>query len=125
MAGAQVFTVRFHLGGKWPTTPWALQGKGSIAIGPESVTVGGRAHLTFRLPHRVEHRLRLVDILNVRTDGPDLHFEVAGANGNLTVGCTLPDASAARRLAALLPARQTEAFAQAARRRAMERAQAH
>jgi rhomboid protease GluP len=124
MAGAHVFTVRFHLGGNWPSNPYALQGKGSIALEPEFVTVRGRAHLTFRLPKWVEHRLRVADIFNVRTEGPDLHFEVAGAKGKLSVGCTLQDADAAKRLAAMLPERQTEAFAQAERRRAEERARA-
>src|SRR5438067_4197003 len=112
MAGAQVFTVRFHLGGKWPTNPWGLQGDGSLALEPDFVTVRARRHRTFRLPDRIEHRLRMVDIVNVRTDGPDLRFDVIGVKGDLTVGCTLPDAAAAARLAALLPGRQTEAFAQ-------------
>jgi len=113
MAGAHVFTVRFHLGGNWPSNPWGLQGQGEVALEPDFVMVRGRAHRTFRLPNLVEQRLRMVDIINVRTDGPDLRFDVMGVKNDLTVGCTLPDTDAAKRLAAMLPARQTEAFAQA------------
>lgn len=112
MAGSHVFDVRFHLGGKkYPTNPWGLQGQGSIAIESDFVTVRGRAHRTLRLPAWVEHRLRMVDIVNVRTEGPDLRFDVLGVKDDLTVGCTLADSAAARRLAAMLPVRQTEAFA--------------
>jgi rhomboid protease GluP len=111
MAGAHVFTVRFHLGGNWPSNPYGLQGEGSLTLEPDFVTVCGRSHRTFRLPRRVEHRLRMVDIVNVRTDGADLRFDVLGVKNTLGLGCTLPDAAAARRLAAMLPTRQTEAFA--------------
>src|SRR6059058_4817572 len=111
MAGSHVFNVRFHLGGKYPSNPWGLQGPGSMSLEPDFVTVRGRAHRTLRLPNWVEHRLRMVDIVNVRTDGPDLRFDVLGVKADQTIGCTLPDAAAAERLAAMLPARQTEAFA--------------
>jgi len=125
MAGAHVFTVRFHLGGNWPANPYGLQGQGSLSLEPDAVTVRGRAHPSFRLPRRTEHRLRMADILNVRTDGPDLRFDVEGVTGTVTLGCTLPDGAAARRLAAMLPARQTEAFAIAHARAAAEREAFH
>jgi rhomboid protease GluP len=126
MAGAHVFNVRFHLGRKhWPANPYGLQGQGSIALAPDVVTVRGRVQRSFQLPSRAEHRLRMADIINVHTDGPDLRFDAPGPDGMVTVGCTLPDAAAARRLAAMLPARQTPAFAEAARLEAEARAQAH
>jgi membrane associated rhomboid family serine protease len=114
MAGSHLFNVRFHLGGRnWPTNPYGLQGPGSIAVEPDFVTIAGLNHSSFRLPKRAEHRVRMVDIVNVRTEGPDLRFDVLGVKGNMTIGGTLPDAESAQRLAAMLPARQTEAFAQA------------
>jgi rhomboid protease GluP len=126
MAGAHLFSVRFHLGGhQWPSNPYNLQGKGTIVLEPDFVTIRGRSHRSFRLPSRVEHRLRMVDIINVCTRGPDLYFDLMGMGGDMTLGCTLADADAAKRLAARLPARQTEEFARAAKRESEERAQAH
>jgi rhomboid protease GluP len=60
---------------------------------------------------RAEHRLRMVDIVNVHTDGQDVHFHVLGVRENQAVGFSAPDAATAQRIAALLPARRTEAFA--------------
>ena len=112
MGDTRVFDVRFHLGGRqFPTNPHGLQGQGTIALEPDFVTVRGRAHRTFHLPNWEQHRLRLVDVVNVRTEGPDLRFDVLGVKHNQTIGCTLADGEMARRVAALLPARQTEAFA--------------
>jgi membrane associated rhomboid family serine protease len=114
MTGSHLFNVRFHLGGNnWPTNPYGLQGQGTISLEPDFITVRGRNHSSFRLPKWVEHRVRMVDIVNVRNEGPDLRFDVLGVKGNMKVGFTLADGDAARRLAAMLPARQTEAFAQA------------
>ena len=112
MAGLHAFNVRFHLGGRnWPTNPYGLQGEGSVSLEPDFVIIGGRNHSSFRLPKWAEHRLRMVDIVNVRTEGPDLRFDLLGVKGNMTVGFTLADGAEARRLAALLPTRQTEQFA--------------
>src|SRR4051812_6382321 len=114
MAGPHSFNARFHLGGRnWPRNPYGLQGPGAIVLEPDFVTVRGRNHSSFRLPKWAEHRLRMVDIVNVRTEGPDLRFDLVGVKGNMTVGFTLDDDDAARRLAALLPTRQTEEFARA------------
>src|SRR5438067_5866640 len=107
MAGAQVFTVRFHLGGKWPTNPWGLQGDGALALEPDFVTVRGRCHRTFRLPDRTEHRLRRVDIVNVRTDGPDLRFDVIGVKGDLPAAAPCRTAPRRSRRRACCPPRQT------------------
>jgi rhomboid protease GluP len=112
MTGATVFEVRFHAGGaNWPANPFRFRGKGQLVIEPDFVTARGSSHRSFRFPVRQEHRLRKVDIVNVRTDGRDLRFDVLGVKETITVGCSALDAQEAGRIAALLPARQTEAFA--------------
>ena len=113
MGDTRVFDVRFHLGGRsFPVNPFGLQGQGTLAIEADFVTVRGRAHRTFRLPNWEQHRVRMVDVVNVRTEGPDLRFDVLGVvKHNQTIGCTLADGEMARRVTALLPARQTEVFA--------------
>jgi rhomboid protease GluP len=112
MTGSDVFEVRFHAGGaNWPANPFRFRGKGQLVIEPDFVLVQGSSHRSFRFPARQEHRLRKVDIVNVRTDGRDLRFDVLGVRETLTVGFSTPDAQAADRIAALLPARQTEEFA--------------
>jgi rhomboid protease GluP len=114
MTGADVFEVRFHAGGaNWPANPFRFQGKGQLAIEPDFVLVRGSSHRSFRFPVRQEHRLRMVDIVNVRRDGRDLLFDVIGVKENVTIGCSTADAEAAKRIAALLPARRTEEFARA------------
>jgi rhomboid protease GluP len=112
MPGSDVFEVRFHAGGaNWPANPFRFRGKGQLAIEPDFVLVRGSSHRSFRFPKREEHRLRKVDIVNVRLDGRDLRFDVLGVRETLTVGCSAADAQAAKAIAALLPARQTDAFA--------------
>jgi membrane associated rhomboid family serine protease len=106
------FDVRFHAGrANWPANPFHFQGKGQIAIEPDFVLVRGSSHRSFRFPVRAEHRLRMVDIVNVHTDGEDVHFHVLGVRENLAVGFSTPDAATAQQIVALLPARRTEAFA--------------
>jgi rhomboid protease GluP len=106
------FDVRFHTGrANWPANPFRFQGKGEVAIEPDFVLVRGTSHRSFRFPVRAEHRLRVVDIVNVHTDGADVHFHVLGVRENLAVGFSTPDTATAQRLAALLPTRRTEAFA--------------
>jgi rhomboid protease GluP len=112
MTGSEVFEVRFHAGGaNWPANPFRFRGRGQLAIEPDFVLVRGSSHRSFRFPVRQEHRLRKVDIVNVRRDGRDLLFDVLGVKETVTIGCSTADAEAAKRIAALLPARQTEAFA--------------
>jgi rhomboid protease GluP len=112
MTGSEVFEVRFHAGGaNWPANPFRFRGKGQLLIEPDFVLVRGSSHRSFRFPMRQEHRLRKVDIVNVRRDGRDLRFDVLGVKESITVGFSTLDAQTAGRIAALLPPRQTEAFA--------------
>jgi rhomboid protease GluP len=112
MTGSEVFEVRFHAGGaNWPANPFRFQGQGQLAVEPDFVLVRGSSQRSFRFPVRQEHRLRKVDIVNVRRDGRDLLFDVLGVKETVTIGCSTADAEVARSIAALLPARQTEEFA--------------
>ena len=106
------FDVRFHAGyANLPANPFHFQGKGQVVVEADFVLVRGSVHRSFRLPARAEQRLRMVDIVNVYTEGRHLHFHVLGVRGSQAVGFTLRDADVARRLLALLPTRQTDAFA--------------
>jgi rhomboid protease GluP len=106
------FDVRFHAGrANWPANPFHFQGKGQVEVEPDFVLVRGTSHRSFRFPVRAEHRLRMVDIVNVHTDGGDVHFHVLGVRENLAVGFSTPDAATAQRIVASLPTRRTEAFA--------------
>lgn len=98
------FDVRFH------ANSFHFQGKGRVVVEPDFVLVRGKIHRTFRLAARAEHRLRMVDIVNVHTDGANVTFHVLGVRENLQVGFAAPDAATAQQIAALLPARRTEAF---------------
>jgi rhomboid protease GluP len=112
MADDEVFQVRFHVDGRYrPRNPFRFHGKGQLVVEPDFVLLRGRKHRAFRLPAQEEHRLRMVDIVNVRTDGRSLWFDVLGVTGDVTVGFDLPDDAAADRILALLPARQTPEFA--------------
>jgi rhomboid protease GluP len=106
------FDVRFHAGrANWPANPFHFQGRGQVAIERDFVLVRGSSHRSFRFPVRAEHRLRMVDIVNVHSDGQDVHFHVLGVRENQAVGFSAPDAATAQQIVALLPARRTEAFA--------------
>jgi len=112
MTGSEVFEVRFHAGGaNWPANPFRFRGQGQLVIEPDFVLVRGSSHRSFRFPERQEHRLRKVDIVNIRRDGGDLLFDVIGVKDTVTIGCSTADAEVAKRMAALLPERQTEEFA--------------
>jgi rhomboid protease GluP len=112
MTGSDVFEVRFHAGGaNWPANPFRFRGKGQLLIEPDFVLVRGSSHRSFRFPKREEHRLRKVDIVNVRLDGRDLRLDVLGVKESITVGFSAADAQAASNIAALLPQRQTDEFA--------------
>jgi rhomboid protease GluP len=106
------FDVRFHAGrANWPANPFHFQGKGEVVVEQDFVVVRGSTHRSFRFPARAEHRLRKADIVNAHTEGEDVYFHVLGVRENLLVGFSAPDAATAQQLVALLPARQTEAFA--------------
>lgn len=106
-----VFDVRFYRGGpKWPSNPFRFQGEGQIAIEPDFVLVRGSVHRSFRFPKREQQRLRKADIVNVRTAGEDVIFDVIGVEDMREVGFSAFDAGAAKAIAAALPARCTPEF---------------
>jgi membrane associated rhomboid family serine protease len=106
-----VFDVRFYRGGaNWPSNPFRFQGEGQVAIQPDFVLVRGGVHRSFRFPKREEQRLRKVDIVNVRTAGEDVIFDVIGIDGMQEVGFSAAGADAAKTIAAALPARCTPEF---------------
>ena len=106
-----VFEVRFYRGGaNWPSNPFRLQGRGQLAIEPDFVYVRGSSHRSFRFPKREEERLRKVDIVNVRTAGEDVIFDVVGVQGMQEVGFSAAGHAAARAIAAALPSRCTPEF---------------
>jgi len=114
MAGVQVFKLRFYMAGSnWPSNPFQYRGKGTIEIGGDAVVLRGSRHQSFRMPRREEQRLRMVDIVNVYASGSDVMFTVLGVKQDLRVGFSVADAATADRIVALLPARQTAAFAEA------------
>lgn len=116
LQAADTVDVRFYLGSRnWPANPYHFQGPGQVAVEPHFVTVRGTARRSFRLPKREEHRLRMVDIVNVRVEGGDVIFDVVGVRDNkdlvyTELGFTTPDRATAQRLAAQLPDRQTDEF---------------
>ncbi len=99
------FDVRFR------ANSFHFQGQGRVVVEPDFVLVRGKIHRSFRLAKRAEHRLRMVDIVNVQTDGEYVTFHVLGVRANLVIGFSMKDATAAAQLAALLPQRRTEDFA--------------
>jgi membrane associated rhomboid family serine protease len=107
-----VFDVRFHYGRRsWPTNPFRFTGAGQVAIETDFVHVRGTSQRSFRFPKREEHRVRKVDIVNVRTEAEDVIFDVVGVDDLRELGFCAADRTSAARIAALLPTRQTEAFA--------------
>jgi membrane associated rhomboid family serine protease len=106
-----VFDVRFYRGGQnWPMNPFLFQGAGQLALEPDFVTVRGSSHRSFRFSKREQHRLRMADIVNVRVEGQDVLFDVLGVQSDQEVGFSAGSRDAARRIAALLPARKTPGF---------------
>lgn len=111
MAGSTTYDVRFYRGGQnWPMNPFLFQGAGQVTIEPDFVTVRGSSHRSFRFAKREEHRLRMVDIVNVRAEGEDVIFDVLGVQADQEVGFSAGTRDAAQRIAALLPARRTARF---------------
>lgn len=112
MTAAEVFDVRFYLDGAHrPKNPFKFYGQGTLAIEPDFVTVRGKRHRLLRGGQPQEHRLRMVDIVNVRASEEEVYFDVQGVKGDLSIGVGVPDGATARRILELLPRRQTEAFA--------------
>jgi len=115
MTDSTTWDVRFYRGGQnWPMNPFLFQGAGLLLVEPDFVTVRGTSHRSFRFSKREEHRLRMVDIVNVRTEGEDVIFDVMGVQKDQVeereVGFSAGSGDCAERIAALLPARRTERF---------------
>jgi membrane associated rhomboid family serine protease len=111
---AGAFAVRFRAGGRRRAgNPWNFNGKGQVELEPDFVTLRGSRYRTFRAPMPEVQRVRMVDIVNVRTDGKELEFDVVGVKKDETVSFDVPDRAQLDRIMALLPARQTEGFATA------------
>ncbi len=109
--GSAAVDVRFHRGGRgWPSNPFLFQGPGQVELEPDFVVLRGSRHRSFRFPQRAEHRLRKVDIVNARAEGPDVLFDVVEVDGSREVGFIAADAAAAKAIVAALPARWTPAF---------------
>ncbi|MGZ5199668.1 MAG: rhomboid family intramembrane serine protease [Telluria sp.] len=112
-AGAS-FDVRFRAGGRRRAgNPFHFNGKGSVTIEPDFLILHGSRYRTLRAPVPETQRLRMVDIVNVRTDGKEIEFDVVGVKKDETVRFDPADLAELGRIMALLPARQTEAFATA------------
>jgi membrane associated rhomboid family serine protease len=110
-AVAAVFEVRFYRGGpSWPANPFGFQGPGQLTIEPDFVIVRGSCHRAFRFPKTAQERLRVADIVNVRTSGPDVIFDVVGVQDTQEVGFSTASRDAARAIAAALPTRCTPGF---------------
>jgi rhomboid protease GluP len=112
VAGGEVFEVKFYVDGRYrPENPFKFFGSGTIAIESDFVTVSGRRYQFIGNGRPETQRLRVVDIVNVRTDGKSMWFDVLGVKKDVTIGFGVPDPAAVERLLALLPNRQTEEFA--------------
>jgi membrane associated rhomboid family serine protease len=109
------FGVRFYRGGpNWPANPFGFQGPGQLTIEPDFVLVRGLCHRTFRFPKTEQQRLRVADIVNVRTSGEDVIFDVVGVQDMQEVvrevGFSAAGRDAAKAIAAALPTRCTPQF---------------
>jgi rhomboid protease GluP len=112
MTAGETFEVRFRAGGRRRTgNAFNFNGTGSLTFEPDFVTVRGKRYRTLRAPVPEEHRLRMVDIVNARTDGRDIEFDLVGVKRDLTIGFEVANEADRSRVFDLLPARQTEKFA--------------
>jgi rhomboid protease GluP len=113
MTRGETFEVRFRAGGRRRAgNPFNFNGKGSITIEPDFIILKGQRYRRLRSPVPEEHRVRMVDVVNARTDGREIEFDVLGVKQDQTIGFDVDD-QGADRILALLPARQTEEFATA------------
>lgn len=109
--GIDVFDVRFYRGGpNWPANPFLFQGAGELLVEPDFLVLRGSSHRSFRFPKRDEQRLRKADIVNVRTEGLDVVFDVVGVQGTREVGFGTADRATAKAIALLLPTRWLAEF---------------
>ena len=101
------FDVRFH------ANSFQFEGTGQLVVEQGFVLVRGNSHGSPHLAAPSEIRLRMTDIVNAHIEGEVVHFQVSGTRESMAVAFSASDAATARQILALLPARQTEAFARA------------
>jgi rhomboid protease GluP len=112
MTAGETFEVRFRAGGRRRAgNGFNFNGKGSLTIEPDLVTLRGKRYRTLRASVPEEHRLRMDDVVNVRTDGRVIEFDVLCAQRDFTIGFEVEDQASGARIFELLPARQSGAFA--------------
>ena len=111
MSPSHSFTVRYYaaalLGSK---TVVPLTGEGTLSIEPDFVTVTGRGLRTLRLSRQESHRVRMVDIANVVSEGATVSFQAHEVGGVKAFRFSAADPADAQRIVSLLPSRKTEAF---------------
>jgi hypothetical protein len=106
-----VVEVRFYRGGpSWPSNPFGFQGPGQLTIEPDFLILRGSCHRAFRFPKTEQQRLRMVDVVNVRTSGEDVIFDVVDVQDMREVGFSAAGREAAKAIAAALPTRCTPQF---------------
>ncbi len=106
------FDIRFRAGGRRRAgNPFNFNGRGSIAFEPDFVVLRGSRYRTLRASAPEDVRVRVVDIVNACTDGKQVEFEIVGVKKDERVYFDVPDPDDIDRILALLPARQTPAFA--------------
>lgn len=114
MTAAERFNVLFYRGGTVrPPNPFYLSGRGTLLVEPDFVTIEGKSRRSLQLPRPAHERVRMVDIVNVWTDGERVQFDEQRVDGDRTIGFTVTNPDDAHRILMLLPERQTQAFATA------------
>lgn len=113
MTASESFDVRFYVSGSKPRNPFSLAGPGTIVIEPDFITLDGSERRSFRAGRPASERIRIVDIVNVWSDGERVQFDQQRVDGDRSVGFTVANPDDALRILALLPQRTTQAFATA------------
>jgi membrane associated rhomboid family serine protease len=101
------FDVRFH------ANSFQIEGAGQFLVEPDFVLVRGTGRYAPPSAAPAEVRLRRSDIVNAHAEGDDVHFQVLDVRDSTAITFSAPDAATAQQILALLPERQTEAFARA------------
>ncbi|HEY1043251.1 MAG TPA: rhomboid family intramembrane serine protease [Telluria sp.] len=113
MTATESFDVLFHTGGSRPRNPFRFSGAGRIVIEPDFVTLDGTARRSFQAGRPASERIRMVDIVNVWSDGERVQFDQQRVDGDRSIGFTVSTPEQALRIIGSLPQRRTEAFATA------------
>ena len=111
MTAPENFDVRFYISGSKPRNPFNLAGPGTLLVERDFVTLEGRARRSFRTGRPASERIRMVDIVNVWSDGERIEFDQQLVDGDRSIGFTVDNPETALRILGLLPQRRTEAFA--------------